>query len=127
MKKDILHTIETFEAEFDDLTAQSYELLFDRYPDYLDMFVLDIDGGVRRSMMRTSMEIINSYASGNDVGNRLEGARLNHFGYGVSDEIFDQFFEVLHEIFQRHLGDTWDKAHENAWLDMRKTFAATAS
>lgn len=127
MNKEILHSIASFDEQFDAFTAQSYELLFDRYPDYLDMFVLDVDGGVQRSMMRTSMEIISGYATGADVNNRLEGARLNHFGYGVTDEIFDQFFEVLHAVFQRHLGGAWSNDHQQAWLEMRQCFAATAS
>ena len=126
MNAAILDTIEPFEGRFDDFTAQTYELLFARYPDYLEMFVLDVDGGVQRSMMRTSIEIITSYATGAQVNNRLEGARLNHFGYGVTDEIFDQFFDVLHEIFQRHLGEAWGDDHQRAWLEMRQSFAATA-
>ena len=80
MNTEILHSIASFDEQFDAFTAQSYELLFDRYPDYLDMFVLDVDGGVQRSMMRSSMEVISGYATGADVNNRLEGARLNHFG-----------------------------------------------
>jgi hypothetical protein len=114
------------EAQHGDLNDAVYALLFDTSPDYLDLFLLDYDGGVRRNMLLTSLEIITRYAQGGDVTNRLEGARLSHVTYEVSDAVFDQFFDIIEQVVASKLGAKWSHQHRQAWHDMRTLFTATA-
>ena len=123
----IANAMADVEAQYGDLNDEVYALLFETYPEYLDLFLLDYDGGVRRNMLRTSLEIITNYAEGGDVVNRLEGARLSHFTYEVSDEIFDQFFDIIEQVVATKLAAQWTREHRQAWQDMQAAFTATAS
>jgi hypothetical protein len=113
------------EEKHGELADLVYADLFAAHPEYLDFFVLDSDGGVRRSMMRTCMDIIVGYAQGGYDEGYLYGMRLNHEQYGLADTVFDQFFEVIEAVAAREASAQWTPETAQAWADMRADFLKT--
>ena len=113
------------EEKHGELADLVYADLFAAHPEYLDFFVLDSDGGVRRSMMRTCMDIIISYAQGDYDEGYLYGMRLNHVQYGLEDTVFDQFFEVIEAVAAREASTLWNANTAHAWAEMRAAFLKT--
>ena len=75
----IIQSLEYFAEHHGDPYAPAYEALYARDETYEGLFLLDTDEGLRRNMMRTTLEIITTYLSDRDAAtNRVIGARLNH-------------------------------------------------
>ena len=121
----ILTPLTQAEEKHGELGDLVYAALFDAHPEYLDFFVLDSDGGVRRSMMRTCMDVIISYAQGGYDEGYLYGMRLNHVQYGLEDNVFDQFFEMIEAVTAREASDHWSAETAHAWAEMRAEFLKT--
>ena len=78
---------------------------------YEGLFLLDTDEGLRRNMMRTTLEIITTYLSDRDAAaNRVIGARMNHVPYGVEAD-FDVFFEITRDVIAAGCAEIWTPAH----------------
>ena len=122
----ILDMLEHVANRHGDPTAQIYDNLFAAHPETQDMFVLDIDFGVRRNMMQNTLEIIVDYCTaGEDEAGfalRLEGNRLNHLGYGVETDMFLKFFAIVAATLQNLVGDYWTAEHAKAWDKMLADF-----
>ena len=121
----ILAPLVEAEEKHGELYELVYDALFAGYPDYRDLFILDSDGGLRRNMLRTTMDMIADYAHDALDEGYLYGMRLNHIHYGVDEDAFDQFFEVIAQVAAREAPDQWTPATAQAWAEMKTEFAKT--
>ena len=86
------------------------------------LFFLDTDEGLRRNMMRTTLEIITTYIDNAYAAENLViGARLIHLTYEVTDD-FDLFFQITRDVIAEGCADIWSDAHTEAWNAMLKGF-----
>ena len=93
-------------------------------PNYQSLFFLDTDEGLRRNMMRTTLEIITTYIDNAYAAENLViGARLIHLTYEVTDD-FDLFFQITRDVIAEGCADIWTDAHAEAWNAMLKDFEA---
>ena len=91
---------------------------------YESLFVLDTDGGLRRNMMRTTLEIITTYLTDRTAAaNSIIGARMSHIPYGIDDD-FDVFFNITRDVICSGCRDIWTPAHGAAWSTMLSDFKA---
>ena len=121
----IIQSLEYFAEHHGDPYAPAYEALYTRDKTYEGLFLLDTDEGLRRNMMRTTLEIITTYLSDRDAAaNRVIGARMNHVPYGVKAE-FDVFFEITRDVIAAGCAEIWTPAHLEAWTQMLADFKAS--
>ncbi|MBX9699747.1 MAG: hypothetical protein K2X74_09930 [Acetobacteraceae bacterium] len=99
-----------------------YAKLFARYPETEALFVMDKGGHVRGQMLSMVFEALL------DGGERLAGLigieRMNHLGYGVPDEAFDEFYLMLLETVREALGEAWTEAMERGWRERIQVLTA---
>ena len=120
----IIQSLEYFAEHHGDPYAPAYEALYTRDKTYEGLFLLDTDEGLRRNMMRTTLEIITLYLSDRDAAtNRVIGARMNHVSYGVEAD-FDVFFEITRDVIATGCAAIWTPAHLEAWTQMLADFKA---
>lgn len=102
-----------------------YARLFELRPDYLVLFEMDTDGGVRGSMLATCFEVILGIIEG-QPGQRviLSAARFSHGGYGVPVADIDVMFEAIRETCRSLLGPSWSEAHAADWDAVMQEIAA---
>jgi len=99
-----------------------YRRLYAHDPSFQDKFVLDTDEGLRRNMLRTTLEIITTYVEDDyAAANLVTGARINHIGYDIGDT-FDVFFAITRDVIAEGCGDTWTPDHAAAWAEMLAFF-----
>lgn len=99
-----------------DPTARVYKRLFALRPDFEEMFIMDVDGGVRGNMLTTCLDCIMGIAEGKDTPRfLLEAAELHHDGYGVSAEDIRLMFAVIRDEFREILGARWTAEMERGW------------
>jgi hemoglobin-like flavoprotein len=95
--------------------ALVYARLFERHPETEALFVMDKGGHVRGQMLATVFEALL------DGGDRLAGLigieRMNHLGYGVPEDAFDEFYALLMETVREALGEAWTAAMEQGWRE----------
>ena len=100
----------------------AFQKLYAANADYKALFVLDTDEGLRRNMMRTTLEMISTYL--NDAyaaANLVIGARLVHLTYEITDD-FDLFFEITRDVIAEGCADIWTHDHTAAWQTMLEDF-----
>lgn len=115
-------TLTLFAESCGDPYEAAYERLYAARHDYQGMFLLDTDEGLRRNMMRTTLEIIATYLDDKTAAaNRVVGARMSHITYGVEDD-FGVFFDITRDVIAAGLGDAFTPAHDAAWDTMLKDF-----
>ena len=108
-----------------DPTGPLYQSLFEQYPAFEDLFVLDTDQSVRGSMLMHVFECIDDYFAGNRVAfSFVASSRIVHEGYGVPQDQFDLFFVTLKDFCRKALGDDWSDEMEAEWSTMLADFAA---
>ncbi len=79
MNAAIATSLERLVETLGDPQPQIYQRLYAQYPDTKALFVLDTDGGVRGSMLQTTLETILDYAAKDrldDVGLAFSSPRL---------------------------------------------------
>lgn len=115
----ITQSLEVSAASGSDPTPLIYDRLFALHPDMEALFVMDKDGGVRGSMIQTCLECILDL-----IGERrtapvvIKAARLDHTGYGISEDLFDTLFIAMRDVFRDQLGVKWTPEIDAAWTDM---------
>ena len=120
----IMQSLKYFAEHHGDPYAPAYDALYTRDKTYEGLFLLDSDEGLRRNMMRTTLEIITTYLSDRDAAaNRVIGARMNHVPYGVEAD-FDVFFEITRDVIATGCAEIWTPAHSEAWTQMLADFKA---
>lgn len=123
----ILSTLEAVAERHGDPGEAIYGRLFSTHPEFVRLFAMDTDGGVRGSMLQTSFECIVDL-----VGPRLTGAnvisaeRQHHQGYGVPDGMFEEFFVAMRDAFRDILAADWTPAMDREWRSLLDEIAAIA-
>ncbi len=110
-----------------DPTERIYGALFGARPELEELFILDVDSGVRGSMVQYLFDCIDDYVGDqNFVANFMISTRSQHDGYGVPDDLFDEFFVVVRDTFKSILGARWTDDMNAAWDAMLDDFAKMA-
>jgi len=121
----IIATLETVAERHGDPAEKVYSRLFQLHPQLERLFVLDRDGGVRASMMHTSLECLIGVAERSLAArNVISAARLHHDGYGVPEGQFDAMFIAMRDTFRDMLGEEWTPATDAAWSGLLAEIAA---
>lgn len=113
----LLASLEAFAEITSDPTNLIYDKLFAARPEFKELFIMDIDGGVRGSTLQSCFDCILYYAEGHPDRTRLEleAAQLSHDGYGVEPEEIGLMFELIHEICRETLRVTWSEEMTASW------------
>ena len=112
----ITRTLELAGERCADPVPRIYAQLFARHPQLEDLFVMDTDGGVRGSMVESSIEYILDFVGENQTAKFLiPAARSDHEGYGVEGDMFDEFFIAMRDVFAALLADDWTEEMAREW------------
>ena len=124
MSRLITETLAHYAEQHGDPYDAAYAKLYAAHDDYEGLFLLDSDEGLRRNMMRTTLEIIAAYADDKQAAaNRVTGARMSHIPYGIEDD-FGLFFEITRDVIATGCKAIWTDAHAAAWAAMLADFEA---
>jgi len=94
-----------YAARHGDPYEAAFQKLYAANPDYEALFFLDTDEGLRRNMMRTTLEIIATYIDDPYAATNLViGARLVHLTYEITDD-FDLFFQITRDVMAEGCAD----------------------
>ena len=119
MSSAIATSLEFLGRELGDPQTRIYERLYRQHPEVQSLFVLDADGGVRGSMLQTTLETILDYASKGRLDHVSLGAwRSLHLAYEVDAELFTRFFFIICDCVKDTLGGDWSTEMEAAWQDL---------
>lgn len=109
-------SLEVVIAEMGDPTEAVYATLFERQPQLLELFVLDVDGAVRGEMLVRALETLSALAHDEGYAETLLASEyINHRGIGVPEAGFDDFMNVLIDTFARELGARWSAEFDRVW------------
>lgn len=116
----IEHTLEQVADRHGDPKALVYARLFELRPDFEDMFVMDTDGGVRGSMLQSSLDCVIGVARNDTQTPRhlLEAARMIHDGYGIEEADLDIMFIAMRDVFRNLLGNDWTPEIDAEWTKL---------
>lgn len=121
----IIATLEAVAERRGDPGPDIYRQLFERYPAFERLFVMDTNGDVRASMVQQGFECILDYVGERLIAPQIIGAeRQRHDGYGVPEGQFDAFFTAMRDAFRDILGADWTPAMEREWAELLAEFAA---
>ena len=117
-------SLEAVAAHCEDVVPPVYQALFQRYPEFEKLFVLDIDQGARGHMLNEALSMAEGLLSGDPVAHSFVSAeRMNHEGYGITDEVFEGFYAVMADVFQSLAGPAWSDAMSAAWSQVSEAAA----
>lgn len=112
----IADTLERVAEKVGDPKEFIFAELFEKHPEYEDMFVLDTDGGVRGAMLEACIECVLGVAEGSKQPRLLlEAARMAHDGYGLVDGDLDNMFIAMRDVFRSVLGGDWTPETGREW------------
>lgn len=115
-REQIMLSLEQLAARGDP-TEAVYQTLFHAHPDLESLFVMDTDGAVRGSMLQTCLECILDHIGPQATSKVIISASRNdHEGYGVPDDLFDQFFVAIQNTVREQCGTEWTSDMEAAWV-----------
>jgi hemoglobin-like flavoprotein len=119
-------SLEVVAERCEDVVPPVYAELFQRYPEFEDLFVLDTDMGARGHMLNEALVMAEGLLRDDPVAVSFVSAeRMNHEGYGIGDDVFEGFFIVMASVFKRLAGEAWSDEMSAAWVAVTKN-AATA-
>lgn len=100
----------------EDVVPPVYAALFKRFPEFEELFVLDIDQGARGHMLNEALKMAEGLLSDDLTAHNFVAAeRMNHVGYGIDDAVFEGFYTVMAETFQVLAGPDWTQDMSEAW------------
>ena len=112
-------SLEYLVRELGDPQTRIYERLYRQHPEVQALFVLDADGGVRGSMLQTTLETILDYSAKGRLDHVSLGAwRSHHLAYEVDADLFTHFFIIIRDCAKDALGCNWSMEMESAWQDL---------
>ncbi len=112
----ITETLEAVAEAVGDPTQQVYARLFEAHPEFEQLFIMDIDGGVRGSMLQQALDCVMDHADGGALAPVLvPAARADHEGYGVEPTDFPLFFTAMRDVFRESLGAGWTPDMDREW------------
>jgi hemoglobin-like flavoprotein len=114
-------SLEAVAERCEDVVPPVYAALFQRFPDFEKLFVLDIDHGARGHMLNEALSMAEGLLQDDPVAISFVSAeRMNHEGYGIDDEVFEGFYQVMADVFRSLAGDTWSEEMSAAWAAVSK-------
>jgi hypothetical protein len=127
----ITSTLETVAQRCGDPSAAIFARLYELDAKFEPLFVMDTDGGVRGSMLETSLNCMIGVAEGRSETPRLliEAARMIHDGYGLTPAEVDLMFVAMRDVFREIMAYDWTGPVDAAWtalLDELATIGAEA-
>lgn len=112
----ITKTLERVAELHGDPADMVYAELFRAHPEYEELFVMDEGGGVRGTMLATSIDCIMGLADGSNTPLLLmEAAQLQHDAYGLKGEELAAMFVAMRDAFRNVLAAEWSPRHESTW------------
>lgn len=112
-------SLEAVAERCEDVVPPVYAALFERFPDFEKLFVLDTDHGARGHMLNEALTMAEGLLQDDPVAVSFVSAeRMNHEGYGINDEVFEGFFVVMGDVFQALAGETWSSDMTAAWAEV---------
>ena len=109
-------SLEAVAARCEDVVPPVYTALFERYPEFEELFVLDIDHGARGHMLNEALTMAEGLLQDDPVAVSFVSAeRMNHEGYGIGDDVFEGFYAVMADVFKGLAGDAWSEPMTDAW------------
>jgi len=117
-------SLEAVAERCEDIVPPVYAALFQRFPEFEDLFVLDTDQGARGHMLNEALSMAEGLLQNDPVAISFVSAeRMNHEGYGITDEVFEGFFEVMADVFRKLAGAAWSQDMTAAWDAVSKAAA----
>ncbi|MEM7330072.1 MAG: globin domain-containing protein [Pseudomonadota bacterium] len=117
-------SLEAVAARCDDVVPPVYAALFQRFPQFEELFVLDIDQGARGHMLNEALSMAEGLLQDDPVAVSFVSAeRMNHEGYGIDDEVFEGFYQVMADVFQSLAAESWTDSMGSAWTAVSKAAA----
>ena len=117
-------SLEAVAERCEDIVPPVYAALFERFPEFEDLFVLDVDDGAKGHMLNEALSMAEGLLIDDPVAVSFVSAeRMNHEGYGIGDEVFEGFFAVMGQVFETLAAEAWTTDMTNAW---DAVFAAAA-
>ena len=108
-----------------DPQKEIYSLMYSRYPDLESLFVLDKDNSVRGAMLQTALEFVLAYSEKGVINKGdLASWRSHHLEYGVKEDIFGVFFELIRDCVRDNLGSEWTEQMASRWQEFLQKVAA---
>ena len=118
-------SLETVAERCEDVVPPVYAALFQRFPEFEELFVLDVDQGARGHMLNEALSMAEGLLQDDPVAISFVSAeRMNHEGYGIGDDVFEGFFEVMAEVFRTISGEAWSNEMSAAWDQVHEKAAA---
>ena len=112
-------SLEVVAERCEDVVPPVYAALFQRYPEFEALFVNDIDYGVRGHMLNEALSMAEGLVKEDAIATSFVAAeRMNHEGYGIENNLFEEFYEVIAEVFQNLACDAWTPAMTLAWSEV---------
>ena len=122
---DFTESLEAVAATCEDVVPPVYEALFKRFPEFEDLFVLDIDHGAKGHMLNEALSMAEGLLGDDPIAhNFIAAERMNHVGYGITDEIFEGFYAVMADTFKEIAGPAWTPEMTAAWTEIQTRAAA---
>ncbi|MEO1189838.1 MAG: globin, partial [Pseudomonadota bacterium] len=89
-----------------------------------ELFVLDIDQGARGHMLNEALSMAEGLLQDDPVAISFVSAeRMNHEGYGIDDEVFEGFYQVMADVFRSLAAESWTDEMSAAWVEVSKSAA----
>jgi len=118
-------SLEAVAERCEDVVPPVYAELFQRHPQFEDLFVLDTDMGARGHMLNEALSMAERLLQDDPVAVSFVSAeRMNHEGYGIDDDVFEGFFVVMASVFKRLAGEAWSDDMTTAWVAVTKHASA---
>ena len=118
-------SLETVAERCEDVVPPGYAALFKRFPEFEELFVLDVDQGARGHMLNEALSMAEGLLQDDPVAISFVSAeRMNHEGYGIDDDVFEGFFHVMADVFQSISGAAWSNEMSAAWDKVHEKAAA---
>ena len=112
-------SLEAVAERCEDVVPPVYQALFQRFPEFEKLFVLDVDQGARGHMLNEALSMAEGLLQDDPVAVSFVSAeRMNHEGYGIDDDVFEGFFSVMGDVFRSLAGDSWSSDMSAAWSEV---------
>jgi len=97
----------------DEIGASFYENLFERRPDFKNLF--STDKGVQGNKLMNAIALAVTKLHTREPDDAIKAVGKRHIAYRVKPEYYADFGAVLLETMGQHLGDDWTPELQTAW------------
>jgi len=124
---EINRSLELVAERAGDPCPEVYARLFAEFPETQERFWRDVTGAIKAEMLTMVFNCLTDPGGPYQL-NLVRAERVNHDGFGTSNEVFNRFFHIVKETCRDLLGGEWTPAFERAWSRrIDDVLAATAA